>query len=88
MKKLIPMLVVLLVAGLALCFFARETHREPIEMPSLLCDNGTPNCHGDGVRRYKTMTPLSTFGAVLAGMSAIGLITTAGSQVMKRKTKK
>ena len=84
MKKLIPILVVLLVAGLALCFFARETHHESVEMPSLLCDNGTPNCHGDGVRRYKTMTPLSTFGAVLAGVSAVGLVAIVGNQAMKK----
>jgi len=38
----------------------------------------------DGVRRYKTMTPLSTFGAVLAGASTIGLVAVA----MKRPKRK
>jgi|GEM_PF-2048370 len=88
MKKLIPILAILLLIGLGLCFFTRETHHESVEMPSMLCDNGTPNCHGDGVRRYKTMTLLSTFGAVLAGASGVGLAVVVGNQAMKRPKRK
>jgi len=89
MKKLIPILAVLLVAGLALFCLTRETHTESVEIKSIsLCENAPPSCHADGVRKYKTMTPLSTFGAVLAGASAVSLVAVVGNQVIKESKRK
>jgi hypothetical protein len=89
MKKLTPILAVLLVVGLTLFFFTRETHIEPVEIKTIgLCENAAPSCHADGVRKYKTMTPLSTFGAVLAGVSAVGLVAVVGNQTVKKQKRK
>lgn len=89
MKKLLFILATLFLIGLGLFLFTQEKHEEPVMITGgPLCENAQPSCHGDGIRKYKTMTPLSTFGAVLAGASVVGGVVVLTKQSTKKRPSK
>lgn len=85
MKKPIFILIALLIIGLGLFTFTREAHEEPVSIRDKLCGSGDISCHGDGIHKYKTMTPLSTVGVIIVGVSAVGLLVVLGNQAVKKR---
>lgn len=89
MKKPMFILAALFLIGLGLFLFTQENHEEPIEIKGgSFCENAEPSCHADGISKYKTMTPLSTAGAILAGASLVGGVVVLSKQSAKKRPQK